>query len=140
MDWKSVVTFTLLMGWACVTMTQVPECCFECSCTLCGDLAQCEAYGDIDPPNTSPANVCKTYKENDPVNGQGCGTDSDPLILCSEWYDNSSYTGTTVDSYSSTSGTNPCIPIDGGLGFLIAGGVGMGLFGIRRRKQEVLAC
>ena len=30
-----------------------------------------------------------------------------------------------------------CIPIDGGLGFLIAGGLGIGVIGIRRRKEEL---
>ena len=28
-----------------------------------------------------------------------------------------------------------CVPIDGGLGFLIAGGLGMGVLGVRRRKE-----
>ena len=109
-----------------------PECCFRCSCTMCGDLASCLAYQDINPSANTPANVCTQYFENDPA-GEGCGTGTPDL--CDEWYDNSSYTGTTVDSYSSTSGTNPCIPIDGGLGFLIAGGLGIGVIGIRRRNE-----
>jgi hypothetical protein len=59
----------------------------------------------LDPVINTPANVCNHYYENDPA-GEGCGTGATP---CSEWYDNSVYTGTTVDSYSSGSGTNPCI-------------------------------
>ena len=103
---------------------QVPECCLSCSCTLCGDLAACQ-----DSPYT-PSTFCHQYPD---PGGDGCGTGTPDL--CDEWYDNSSFTGTLVDSYSSTSGTNPCIPIDGGLGFLIAGGLGIGVIGIRRRNE-----
>lgn len=105
---------------------QYEECCQTCSCALCGDLQEC-----IDGP--SLAANCTSYGP-----GSGCGTDlSDP---CDEFYDNSQYVSGgygQVDSYSSTSGTYPCIPIDGGLGFLIAGGIGMGVIGIRRRKEEL---
>jgi hypothetical protein len=113
-------------------LAQPATCCFSCSCTTCGDLADCLAYQAIDPTNNIPSDVCNQYTENGP--SQGCGIGATP---CAEWYDNSVHTGTTVDSYSSTSGTNPCIPIDGGLGFLIAGGIGMGVVGIRRRKGEL---
>ena len=34
-------------------------------------------------------------------------------------------------------GAGGCIPIDGGLGFLIAGGLSIGVIGIRRRKEEL---
>ena len=48
---------------------------------------------------------------------------------CNFWYENSSQaTGYTYPD---------CIPIDGGLGFLIAGGLGIGVMGIRRRKEEL---
>lgn len=36
---------------------------------------------------------------------------------------------------SGGAGDGGCIPIDGGLGFLIAGGLGMGVLGVRRRKE-----
>jgi len=123
----SLILLLLALCPAKQVLGQVPECCETCSCTLCGDLAECVAS-----PFT-PSTYCEQYQDNDPA-GEGCGTGATP---CSQWYDNSVYTGTTVDSYSSTSGTNPCIPIDGGLGFLIAGGIGMGVVGIRRRKGEL---
>jgi hypothetical protein len=110
-------------------LAQVPECCNTCTCTLCGDLASCQASPFV------PETKCNQWFDDDP-SGEGCGLGATP---CEEWYDNTSVVdgGVTVDSYSSTSGTNPCIPIDGGLGFLIAGGIGMGVVGIRRRKGEL---
>lgn len=113
------------MGEALLAQGQAADCCNTCSCTLCGDLASCAGP-------FLPEEICSQYGGS-----QGCGLNVTP---CTEWYDNSVFTGTTVDSYSSTSGTNPCIPIDGGLGFLIAGGIGMGVFGIRRRKEGDLKC
>ena len=129
----SLILLLLALCPAKQVFGQVPECCFSCSCTLCGDLAECLGFEAIDPAELGPDSVCNQYTGNDP-GGEGCGRDATP---CSQWYDNTVYTGTTVDSFSSTSGTNPCIPIDGGLGFLIAGGIGMGVVGIRRRKGEL---
>jgi len=51
-----------------------------------------------------------------------CGTNHP--TLCESWTQNY-YAG--VDA--------GCVPIDGGLGFLIAGGLGMGVLGVRRRKE-----
>ena len=102
-------------------------CCATCSCTLCGDLASC---------SLSPFNASITCTQ---FAGQGCGNEGGTVVPCTEWYDNTGLNGTPlVDSYSSTSGTNPCIPIDGGLGFLIAGGLGIGVLGIRRREGQHL--
>ena len=105
-------------------LSQVPECCETCSCTHCGDLAECLGSPFL------PEDYCNQYNDGGTLVGCGIGA-----TACTEWYENSVYTGTTVDSYSSTSGTNPCIPIDGGLGFLIAGGLGIGVIGIRRRND-----
>ena len=134
--WKELVVcstlFVLLLSPSRELRAQLaPECCSTCSCTLCGELAGCKAYEDTPAPGSAPpSEECSQFE------GQGCGVSATP---CNEWYDNSQYTGTTVDSYSSTSGTNPCIPIDGGLGFLIAGGLSLGVIGIRRRRDEAEA-
>ena len=89
----------MLTCWI-TSIAQVPECCLTCSCTTCEDLAECQ-----NSPFT-PETFCNQYYENDPF-GAGCGIEATP---CSEWYDNSVYTGTTVDSYSSTFGQYPCVP------------------------------
>lgn len=123
-----VLCGVLIFGVCEMTIAQgePATCCATCSCTLCGDLASC---------SLSPFNASITCTQ---FGGQGCGNEGGMVVACSEWYDNSVYTGTTVNSYSSTSGTNPCIPIDGGLGFLIAGGLGIGVLGIRRREGQHL--
>ena len=54
--------------------------------------------------------------------------------MCSNWWDNN-LAGVNNDASISASNPNGCIPIDGGLGFLIAGGLGIGVIGIRRRKE-----
>ena len=139
MDMKQLMLRSLvlvgLVGFNTILWSQgiAAECCFDCTCTLCGDLASCLAYEEIDEVENSPDSVCNQYLAGTPFE-EGCGRGAVP---CQEWYDNSYLTGTTVDSYSSMSGTNPCIPIDGGLGFLIAGGLGIGVIGIRRRKEEL---
>ena len=107
---------------------QYENCCLTCSCALCGDLAGC-----LGGPMAGPGE-CTQYQGD-----TGCGSNGN-ATPCTAFYDNSQYVSGgygQVDSYSSTSGTYPCIPIDGGLGFLIAGGIGMGVIGIRRRKEEL---
>ena len=52
------------------------------------------------------------------------------------WWDNNTE-GVVTDESVTTYGPGGCIPIDGGLGFLIAGGLGIGVIGIRRRKEEL---
>ena len=64
---------------------------------------------------------------NDPANCVeggtfACGVDQSPSNPCSSFAENNSEGGV-------------CVPIDGGLGFVIAGGLGMGVFGIRRRRE-----
>ena len=55
------------------------------------------------------------------------------------WSNNTSGVGGTIRTNPFDPGEVPenCIPIDGGLGFLIAGGLGIGVIGIRRRKEEL---
>ena len=94
-------------------------CCYTCTCAFCGDLETCAGPtlvpSECDPDGTS---VC----------GVGTGT------LCSEFWENN--TEGVSSNGSQPNDPNGCIPIDGGLGFLIAGGLGMGVIGIRRRKED----
>ena len=100
-------------------------CCETCSCNLCGQLESCDLW---ETGGASPSNDCQEGGENN------CGWYIDNGVQenpnpCSEWYDNASVaTGYTYPA---------CVPIDGGLGFLIAGGLGIGVIGIRRRKEEL---
>lgn len=95
------------------------NCCQDCTCTLCGYQICCES-GPLGPDNCNAGgtNAC----------GIGTGT------TCTTWWQNTSLTGTDRGDGASTD----CIPIDGGLGFLIAGGLGIGVIGIRRRKDEIV--
>ncbi len=63
-----------------------------------------------------------------------CGNNH-PTTTCSTYWENNTE-GVQSDTPQPTD-PNGCIPIDGGLGFLIAGGVGIGVLGIRRRKEEL---
>ena len=56
-------------------------------------------------------------------------------IPCSTWWENN--TAGVTGSDRGDGAPTDCIPIDGGLGFLIAGGLGFGVIGIRRRKEEL---
>ena len=85
-------------------------CCFDCSCHTCGDVESCSGL-----PAADPSNCVSGGCEN-------CG--GSPTTECASWTENY-YDG--VDE--------GCVPIDGGLGFLIAGGLGMGVLGVRRRKE-----
>ena len=100
---------------------QVVNCCLDCTCTLCQNIACCG----------SP-----TW---DPSQCSGGGTDScgiDLATTCSFFWSNNTE-GVVTDESVTTYGPGGCIPIDGGLAFLIAGGLGIGVIGIRRRKEEV---
>ena len=97
------------------------NCCEDCTCSYCAEIACCENSpfyfpGDCGPGGTAVCeagpNACTTFFENN-VNG------------------------VTNANSQSPSNPNGCIPIDGGMGFLIAGGLGIGIIGIRRRKGEV---
>ena len=92
-------------------------CCTDCTCVQCGAVAECEALPGAEG---NPAN-CVEGGTN------VCGTDSGlpgPPI-CASFAENNSEGGV-------------CVPIDGGLGFLIAGGLGMGVIGTRRREKLTL--
>ena len=109
----SVLSFT--------TTSLAQDCCFDCTCAYCADIVSCQnspllTPGDCDPAGTS---VC----------GVGTGT------FCSTYYQNNTQ-GVQSDTPQPTD-PNGCIPIDGGFGFLIAGGLGIGVIGIRRRKEEL---
>ena len=91
------------------------SCCYDCTCYLCTDVSICEGQVGASP------SLCQ-------LGGcENCGTDH-PNDLCDSWTWN--YYGPYqmgIDQF--------CVPIDGGLGFLIAGGLGMGVLGVRRRKE-----
>ena len=57
-----------------------------------------------------------------------CGAGHPTNDTCISWTEN-------YYDMSGGAGDGGCIPIDGGLGFLIAGGLGMGVLGVRRRKE-----
>lgn len=94
------------------------NCCTDCTCEWCVHEACCEGN-----PNYSASTCTWTG-----VAGQ-CGT-YDSAIHGP--VDNSS--GPCASFDENTTG-GQCVPIDGGLGFLIAGGLGMGVLGVRRRHQ-----
>lgn len=95
----------------CTTAGDPPDggCCYDCTCLNCGDVFDCN-----DLPGADPAN-CQLG---------GCEKCESGPNECISWTQNY-YVGTDEG----------CVPIDGGLGFLIAGGLGMGVLGVRRRKE-----
>ncbi|MDA9863814.1 hypothetical protein N9C70_01960 [Flavobacteriales bacterium] len=88
-------------------------CCYDCTCRDCGSVAACEN-------NVGPLGDYANCLSG------GCGNceTGSPTTECESWTENY-YLGADEG----------CIPIDGGLGFLIAGGLGMGVLGVRRRKE-----
>ena len=86
------------------------NCCEDCTCRYCWTVGCCE-----DSPVYSEADCSWTGISGDCGVGGGTGA-------CTDFAENNNNGGV-------------CIPIDGGLGFLIAGGLGMGVVGIRRRKE-----
>jgi hypothetical protein len=99
-----------------------PEnCCASCECALCSSIAECFLL---------EADECNQGGEGN------CGINH-PTTLCSYFWDNNT-AGVTNDTPASPSNPTGCIPIDGGLGFLIAGGLGIGVLGIRRREGQDL--
>ena len=87
-------------------------CCGTCSCLLCSQVADCVLLPAADPSNCNVGGC------------DNCGVQLGPTAECASWTENY-YVGTDAG----------CVPIDGGLGFLIAGGLGMGVLGVRRRKE-----
>ena len=97
----------------CGTNTGTPPpggCCYDCTCIQCGAQEICANL-----PGADPANCVGGFCNN-------CFPG--PTTECGSWTANY-YSGTDLG----------CVPIDGGLGFLIAGGLGMGVLGVRRRKE-----
>ena len=90
------------------------SCCYDCSCLQCGAVAECE---NLPGPEGSPSGCVSGGCNN-------CGAGHPTNDTCISWTENY-YAGVDDD----------CVPIDGGLGFLIAGGLGMGVLGVRRRKE-----
>ena len=97
-------------------------CCFDCTCTTCADIGCCN-----NP--TQPAGECSLGGANN------CGKNPGDPKPCDTFYENN--TAGVQSTTPQPIDPNGCIPIDGGLGFLMAGGLGMGVLGIRRRKSGV---
>ena len=97
------------------------DCCLDCTCYLCSDIAACEQSP------FHPVDEC------DSGGAQNCGVDGQ---LCTTFWENN--TEGVQSTIPQPTDPNGCIPIDGGLGFLIAGGLGIGIVGIRRRKEQPL--
>lgn len=114
-----VAYFLLFFGLCLVSSkawAQTPQgCCVDCTCLQCGAVAECETgVGELG----NPANCV----------GGGtnvCGTDVPEADPCTDFAQNNSNGGV-------------CVPIDGNLGFLIVGGLGMGLLGMRRRQEDLV--
>ena len=87
-------------------------CCYDCTCYTCSEVDACDNTPGSDYALCVPGGC-----------GQ-CGVDSPGIDPCGSWTENY-YAGSDEG----------CVPIDGGLGFLIAGGLGMGVLGVRRRKE-----
>ena len=78
-------------------------------------MAICEGNMGPGGPGTADPSFCQLG---------GCENCQEGPNACSSWTENY-YAGAD----------DGCVPIDGGLGFLIAGGLGMGVLGVRRRKE-----
>lgn len=89
------------------------SCCETCTCLYCAQVNNCDSQIPILGDHDARCSL------------GGCDNcDKDiPGDECQSW---------TENYYSGTD--DGCVPIDGGLGFLIAGGLGMGVLGVRRRK------
>lgn len=109
-----LLLFALLLVPSAKVLAQGVNCCNNCTCYTCAEVDDCLA---AIPPLNDPSN-CTT-------GGSGtCGNDGP--------FDCGSFAENNVDN------GGVCVPIDGGLGFLIAGGLGMGVIGTRRRKETAL--
>lgn len=96
-----------------------PEnCCATCECYFCGSVAECEAN-----PIIAIGDCELGGSENCSIFGEG-GVPS-----CSSWTENNA----TLNPFGTTG--NNCVPIDGGLVFLIAGGLGMAFITLRKRES-----
>lgn len=91
-------------------------CCYDCTCYTCAEVDICaNRPGPLGDPSGCVSGGCANCDTADPEQ-------------CASWTENYyGPEGVGVDQ--------GCVPIDGGLGFLIAGGLGMGVLGVRRRKE-----
>ena len=101
---------------------EYPCCCETCSCSLCGEILGCVLL-EVSTGDT-PGTFCTALELGD------CDVTGTP---CTTWWENNNE-GVTGSDRGDGAPTD-CIPSDGGLGFLIAGGLGLGVIGIRRRKE-----
>lgn len=117
----ALLTVGLLVSSPGFVLGQTPDCCQTCSCEFCSDVLNCGT-----PPGPSEPSECS-------FGGSGnCGLEGP---LCSNWTDNNP----TLNPSGVTG--NPCVPIDGGLVVLIAGGLGMAFVSLRRRQSlELMTC
>ena len=110
---KHVLRATMMVAFFSLSESVTPqteaECCLDCTCTTCAEIQSCQG---------TPQSCVSPLEQAFPDCGTDIGED------CETFYQNTELS------------EDPCIPIDGGLGFLIAGGLGMGVLGIRRRKEE----
>ena len=123
---QSIQKGLVLVGLVCFSNTvwsqaSPADCCYDCTCAYCADIASCSG------PIVSEAECSRGGAEV-------CGVDH-PTTTCSTFWENNTE-GVQSDTPQPTD-PNGCIPIDGGLGFLIAGGLGIGVLGIRRRREEL---
>lgn len=96
-----------------------PEnCCFTCECYFCGSVAECES---------NPIFSIGECQSGGSGNCGFVGAVADPA--CSSWTENNA----TLNPFGTTG--NNCVPIDGGLVFLIAGGLGMAFTTLRKRES-----
>ena len=102
-----------------VTAQTAADCCYNCTCAYCSEFPTC-AFAES--PHDTPEGCL-------PGGTNTCGV----TLPCESYWENNTL-GVTSDQ---PGGPGGCIPIDGGLGFLIAGGLGIGVLGIRRRKEEL---
>lgn len=104
---------------------QPENCCFTCECYYCGAVAECgPPFGTEVDCEYGGAENCGTTASGAPV-----GTP-----LCSSWTENNLTLNPNGEG-------NGCVPIDGGLVVLIAGGLGMAFVSLRRRQSlELMTC
>ncbi len=89
-------------------------CCFDCTCYTCAAVDVClNNVGPLADPAGCQLGGCSNCGENEAL-----------VDACTHFSENY-----FIDP------NETCVPIDGGLGFLIAGGLGMGVLGVRRRKE-----
>lgn len=116
-----LIVFGLLCFTSASAQPSSNPCCDDCTCTLCGEQLSCGFLNasDCDEGGTAV-----------------CGNDGDSLTtdpVCSVFWQNTSLYPAGVDRGDGAS--DNCIPIDSGLGFLIVGGLFIGMFGFSQGRE-----